>query len=108
MCRSTKHSLRCDAEVRRNLNRRFQRTIYRAFVREHVVHSFDRGTFRFRSNYRELYLDTLNDEYAVVVFDLTMRPSPYLAVLDINLARCQRAGEGAQQSTSRCGYNIVQ
>jgi hypothetical protein len=53
-------------------------------------------------------VNTLDDEHAVFVLDLTARPSFDLAVLDINLARCQRTGESAQQSTSRCGYNIVE
>ena len=90
------------------MNRRFQRTIYRAFVREQVVDSFDRGTFQFRSNYCELHVNTLDDEHAVFVLDFTACPSLDLAVLDINLARCQRTGESAQQSTSRCRYNIVE
>lgn len=70
--------------------------------------SFDRGAFQFRSNYRELHVNPLDDEYAVFVLDLTPRPGFDLAVLDINFARCQRRGESAQQSTSRCRYNIVE
>jgi hypothetical protein len=53
-------------------------------------------------------VNTLDDEHAVFVLDLTARPSFDLAVLDINLARCQRTGESAQQSTSRRRYNIVE
>jgi hypothetical protein len=53
-------------------------------------------------------VNTLDDEHAVFVLDFTTRPSFDLAVLDINLARCQRTGESAQQSTSRCRYNIVE
>jgi hypothetical protein len=53
-------------------------------------------------------VNTLDDEHAVFVLDFTACPSFDLAVLDINLARCQRTGESAQQSTSRCRYNIVE
>ena len=59
------------------------------------MHSFDRSPLRFIGRYREFYMNPLDDEHAFIVFNFTTRMSFCFAVVGINLARCQRAGECA-------------
>jgi hypothetical protein len=56
---------------------------------------FDRSPLRFIGRHSEFYMDPLDDEDAFIVFNFTARMSRRLAVVGINLARCQCAGECA-------------
>lgn len=82
------------------------RPVYGAAVLMNLMHPLD-GLLRRVGRHELVYdVDPLDDEHAA--FKLDLAESIRGELLDFCIARCQRAGKGAGQSTCCCGDNVVE
>jgi hypothetical protein len=56
----------------------------------------------------EDHLDPLDHQYPALCFYLSCNFGGEVIAIRRNLTRCQRAPKGAEQSTARCGHEVVE
>ena len=92
----------------RNLDRRLQRSVDRAFVREEAVNALGGLAMRRIRAQPKLDVDAPDDEYVLLGLDLADSFGDQASVARWNLTRIQRASESPAQSTSSAGYDVVE
>ena len=71
------------------------------------MHSFDGLAHTFRCVYCERNVNAADHKNAFFGFDFPTNARRQASLIRIDLARCQRAPEGSQQSAGSCRYDIV-
>jgi len=90
-----------------NLDGGDERAIDRAFFCEYIVHPVHRVLYRFWGRQFQQHMNTLDDQCAILVFDLSFRVTLQLSVIDLDLARRQRAGKCAEESTGGSRDDVI-
>jgi len=91
-----------------NLDGRDQRAVDRTLFGENLVHPIDRFPCRFGSRHLQQDVNAPDDQRSVLVLDFSPRVGLDLSTVYFNLARCQRAGKCAEQSTGSGRDNVIQ
>lgn len=71
------------------------------------MHTVDGLPYFRRSAKAERYVNPLNYEYALFVFDFAANIGREPTLIRIDFARCQRAPEGSNHSPRSCGNNVI-